>query len=89
VEWYSRWVRRGGRGSVMGKHYGSRERHKDKEHPATIKLLLLLSFTVSLSKEAGALLGKSKCIIYRNDDEAISITVSLRRLVLMYFVSLS
>jgi hypothetical protein len=38
-----------------GKHYGSRERHKDKEHPATIKLLLLLSFTVSLSKEAGAL----------------------------------
>jgi hypothetical protein len=27
------------------------------------------------------ILGKSKSIIYRNDDEAISITVALRRLV--------
>lgn len=35
--------------------YVRRERHKDKGHPATIKLLLLRSFTVSLSKEARAL----------------------------------
>jgi hypothetical protein len=46
----------GGKKSLERKRdYGRRERHRDKEQPATIKLLLLLSFTVSLSKEAGAL----------------------------------
>ena len=43
---------------------GRRERHRDKEQSAIIKLLLLLSFTVSLSKGAGAL----HCALHLNDE---------------------
>jgi hypothetical protein len=65
-----------------GKHYGSRERHKDKEHPATIKLLLLLSFTVSLSKEADALhLNGEYYFGKKQVHNFAGITVALRRLV--------
>jgi len=58
--------------------YGRRERRIDKKQPATIKLLLLLSFTVSLSKRPVRCISmvnilycfpkKAKSIIYQKDE---------------------
>jgi hypothetical protein len=72
--------------------YVRRERHKDKGHPATIKLLLLRSFTVSLSKEARALhLNGEYCFRKKQvhnllERRRYSTTVALRRLVSKSFV---